>query len=853
MKIISLEMLNIRSYQHQKIDFPEGSFLLSGDIGFGKSTILLAIEFALFGLGDISASSLLRRGQREGMVRLEFEINNQLFTISRSLQKKGENITQVSGYISTNGNKRDLTPTELKAEILKILGYPKELLSKQKNPIYRYTVYTPQEEMKQILLAKREERMEILRKIFGIDRYKTIRDNSDLLRLDLKRKASMFENSIKRLSEIKEEFNKTKEIVSNLTSNLKSIKNDLDELKTKENNLKVTYEKIEKEFLDYQNTIREIAVKESELNNTKESILRMELRINELLGDNKNIDIKSELASKEANFNNLLKNISKAKDQIKIINKNRIEASKLEAEIASKKIFIEKLEKDVKLKQDKMSVLKGDYSRDINAIKKEIKSLENIIENIHLRKKGINKELDSSMKMKEKYNKRILELRIESSETQGRINNLDKDLSSLNGLTGVPLCPLCKQNISEDHKNREIQRILQEKDKLQLKLMESLDLIKKLEAKIDEIESEIIEIIIKHVSVQKEKISCLQKTLEETEIYNSLLNEITQFKSEIEKSNIELSKKLDNYNALSLSIEELLPFEKEINLLEEERHNLQNGILILKEAVKINADIQDSAKKQIEIANILSHLYSKRTQLSGIEFEKKSLQESLNKLTQERIIKEREEAEKTREVKLLTERIKGLSNELNKLEKYALEKENLERISNWIDKYFIGLMETIEKEFMESLRHQFEELFSRWLENLLEGEDLNVFIDEDFTPHIRQEGFDADYDSLSGGERTSIALAYRLALNRVINNLVDEIKTQDIIILDEPTDGFSRKQLDRVRDVLDMLGMKQVIIVSHEPEIESYVDHVLKVTKRDGVSRVEGQEYIVNRKTTFSI
>jgi exonuclease SbcC len=150
-------------------------------------------------------------------------------------------------------------------------------------------------------------------------------------------------------------------------------------------------------------------------------------------------------------------------------------------------------------------------------------------------------------------------------------------------------------------------------------------------------------------------------------------------------------------------------------------------------------------------------------------------------------------------------------------------------------------MEIMEREFMESLRVQFESYFSKWLESLLEGNDIEALIDEDFTPILRQEGFDADYDSLSGGERTSVALAYRLALNRVINNLIDEIKTQDLIILDEPTDGFSRKQLDKVRDVLDMLGMDQVIIVSHEPEIESYVDHVLRVTKRDGISRIECQ------------
>ncbi|NYT13487.1 MAG: SMC family ATPase, partial [Candidatus Methanofastidiosa archaeon] len=201
MKLLALEMLNIRSYQHQKIDFPEGSFLLSGDIGFGKSTILLAIEFALFGLGDILASSLLRRGEREGMVRLEFELEGKEIIVGRSLQKKGETISQTTGYISIEGNRKEMTPSELKAEILSLLGYPKELFSKQKNPIYRYTVYTPQEEMKQILLSKREDRMEILRRIFGVDRYKTIRDNSNNLRLDLKRKASSYEVVSKGLNE----------------------------------------------------------------------------------------------------------------------------------------------------------------------------------------------------------------------------------------------------------------------------------------------------------------------------------------------------------------------------------------------------------------------------------------------------------------------------------------------------------------------------------------------------------------------------------------------------------------------------------------------------------------------------
>ena len=96
-----------------------------------------------------------------------------------------------------------------------------------------------------------------------------------------------------------------------------------------------------------------------------------------------------------------------------------------------------------------------------------------------------------------------------------------------------------------------------------------------------------------------------------------------------------------------------------------------------------------------------------------------------------------------------------------------------------------------------------------------------------------------EYSFLSGGERTAIALAYRLALNQVINSLLSKIKTKDLVILDEPTDGFSEEQLDKMRDVLSQLNVKQLIIVSHESKIESFVENIIKFRKEDGITRIE--------------
>ena len=103
---------------------------------------------------------------------------------------------------------------------------------------------------------------------------------------------------------------------------------------------------------------------------------------------------------------------------------------------------------------------------------------------------------------------------------------------------------------------------------------------------------------------------------------------------------------------------------------------------------------------------------------------------------------------------------------------------------------------------------------------------------------ISRSMYDMDFENLSGGEKTAIALAYRLALNQVINNLVSTIKTKDLIILDEPTDGFSEEQLDRLKVVLDELQIKQIIIVSHEAKVEGFVDNVIRIEKKNHVSKV---------------
>ena len=155
-----------------------------------------------------------------------------------------------------------------------------------------------------------------------------------------------------------------------------------------------------------------------------------------------------------------------------------------------------------------------------------------------------------------------------------------------------------------------------------------------------------------------------------------------------------------------------------------------------------------------------------------------------------------------------------------------------------MEEYFANLMSTMEKHVMMQVHHEFNDLFKEWFDVLLEDETISIRLDDEFTPIIEQNGYETLIDNLSGGEKTSVALAYRLALNKVINDIVSEIKTKDILMLDEPTDGFSSEQLEKIREILNQLKMKQIIIVSHEPKIESFVDKVIRVEKQEHVSLV---------------
>ncbi len=722
MRINSLELRNIRSYERESVRFPEGSVLLSGDIGSGKSSLLIAIEFTLFGIkrGELSGEALLRRGKKHGMTRLNFTVDGKDVTIERNLTKTPSGVRQESGSIIIDGVRREGTPTELKATVLDLLGYPPELLQMQKSLLYRFTVYTPQEEMKEIIKAERERRLDTLRKLFGVERYKTVKENVD--------------DFLKAVRSKKRELNR--------------VFRDLDEKRIerrteqkRRENAKISLKTLKVQEKNVQEKLRDWTAKRKSI---EEQILlfnKFDKELGQADTNQKNLELQMNLEADE-----IAKKREKTAALVHIKPKTAHSLEELEESIAS-------------YSQEREQILKNPQD--------------------------VDKATNTLLQEKEDILNRIAGMRKRIVEAQASTNSLNESLQKL--VDAKSVCPVCGQKLDEKHKHRIIKEYRE-------RALEGTQEVKKLESQLETLagdlkstEQAIEENVDKHLDEIRKKVEDLKKNQEILRNYNEKMKERNRLEDQI-KSHVEKVDKLRT----SLS--------KVGDLIQDLKEKLEKLEGVTTKKKKIDGQIDELNIKFRDISN----------EIAKNETLKEGAEENLKKLEKE--IAKREEA--------------------------AAFNSKLSQYESWLEDYFVELTGTVEKHFMLELRRRFDPLFKDWFNLLIDDELLNVRIDDDFAPIINQEGYEAEYENLSGGESASVALAYRLALNKVVNTLIEEIKLSDIIILDEPTDGFSHDQLDKIRDIIAELNIPQTIIVSHEPKVESYVENVIRIRKDGGVSRV---------------
>jgi DNA repair exonuclease SbcCD ATPase subunit len=159
MKLMRLKLHNYKSYADCELNLADISACsIIGGNGAGKSTIIEAIVWALYGSAKTGNKDVVRSGSDRCYVELDMEIDGKLYQVDREYDEgKMALALKVDGKTVAQGSKN------LATIMTKAIGASKELLHE--------SVVIPQGQLNSFIRATPSQRRDLVASILGLDKY----------------------------------------------------------------------------------------------------------------------------------------------------------------------------------------------------------------------------------------------------------------------------------------------------------------------------------------------------------------------------------------------------------------------------------------------------------------------------------------------------------------------------------------------------------------------------------------------------------------------------------------------------------------------------------------------------------
>jgi exonuclease SbcC len=277
---VQLTIEGLYSYQErQTIDFRNlidaGLFGIFGAVGSGKSSVLEAISFALYGeterlnMRDKRAYNMMNLKSNSSYIEFDFvNYENKLFRATRDFKRNSKKFEEVKPngvtfYENINGKWVPLDHSN--AELIIGLSYSN----------FKRTIIIPQGQFKEFLELGAAERTNMMKEIFNLQKF-DLQNNVSVLNVKNRSELDQLEGQLKGFEEINEEkiqiqkeqlageqkilseSNAKLEKIFNTYQQLKNLKNDFDSLQqNKEKFSKLSEEKSQMDALEAQTELHD--------------------------------------------------------------------------------------------------------------------------------------------------------------------------------------------------------------------------------------------------------------------------------------------------------------------------------------------------------------------------------------------------------------------------------------------------------------------------------------------------------------------------------------------------------------------------------------------------------------------
>jgi len=873
---LKLQLKNFLSYgSHiQEIDFePYNLICLSGKNGHGKSALLDAITWALWGQArKISGATkadegLLRLGQTQMMVLLDFECNGQKYRVKREYYKTyGKPYVGLDfGMYNSENRLIPLSENKIRATQRKIENTIRLTLDTFVN-----SAFLRQGQANEFSKKSPKDRKEIFSQILGLQTYELVKK----LAMDKAKQSIIEKDSLLQFQEkIAIELQKQQEI----NQNIDEINKNLSELLEKEKKEDISQKQLEQaikslsekthsyEILKFrcQHLIKDEKEMQKDLidmRNKWKSIHRQKIQ----LSDQKSLEKgKKELIEKINKHQKILQEqlqikeqYLKKKEQLQAVEKNFYDT--FNKNLQNKKIEIEKLQINLSVEEKSYKELIAKQHEKTAEKKQTILDIQKAKDTIALHainKKEIETEEKQFEKRKEYYQKYITQ----GNWIKRELDNLQQKQLLSQG-EGNPSCPLCEQNLSAARKKflkakfakqekfltHRITRLRKIIKNLKEKLIIQNETVQKLKTVVEK--NKLLEIQIresgKQITTIEQDLKKIDKKIEETKIkQKEIATSIGTAQKELSTLEQEGKKQLHQEIQYKKIVAKIKTDEKKLRSLQ---YNKQDHTVLLDQLTKIETqlseydkirkeiDLQEERKKQIlELCKELKHLKKDKAKLEDqlkqfanldkqqqeIEYKKQNIAKSLHNIRKEKetLLQQKGALENQKNKLQQLEKeyqgqknlVKGLDDEANdyKIIAAATGKDGIQAL---LIENAIPEVEQEANNILSRLTNNQAHIFIESLRDLKKGgtkETLDIKISD--AAGIRP------YELFSGGESFRIDFALRIAISKLLARRSGT--ALQTLIIDE---GFGSQDEEGLSHIMDAIykiqdDFSKVIIVSH--------------------------------------